>query len=204
MSTEKTTPDQRAFTPVTLDLGDVLLRPWGRLTELRGGPVAGLLAAAADPAIARWNPIRATDRAGAEAYLDRCDAGWAAGNAAAFAVVDAADGTLLGNSALRWVDRADGLAMVGYWMLPAARGRGLATRATLAVTRWGIATADTRRIEIAHAVGNDASCRVAERCGYPAEGTLRDSHHYGDGVYHDEHLHARLATDPEPPARSLG
>ncbi|TGB15201.1 hypothetical protein E4099_07255 [Streptomyces palmae] len=32
------------------------------------------------------------------------------------------------------------------------------------------------------------------------EGTLRDSHRFGDGAYHDEHLHARLAADPEPTA----
>ncbi|WP_223884412.1 GNAT family N-acetyltransferase [Micromonospora craniellae] len=42
---------------------------------------------------------------------------------------------------------------------------------------------------------NPASCRVAERAGYPVEGTLRESHRYGDGRRYDEHLHARLATD---------
>ncbi|MFI6847674.1 GNAT family N-acetyltransferase [Kitasatospora sp. NBC_00085] len=198
MSTAESTSDQRSFVPVTLDLGDLVLRPWGRKTLVRGGAVPGLVAAAADPAIALWNPIRTTDEAAAEAYLDRCDAGWESGNTAAFAVLDAADDALLGNVALRWVDRADGLAMIGYWLRPGARGRGAATRATRAVTGWGIATADTRRIEIAHAVGNDASCRVADRCGYPAEGTLRASYRFGDGKYHDEHLHARLATDPEP------
>ncbi|GAA2792635.1 GNAT family protein [Kitasatospora sp. CM 4170] len=198
MSTVESTSDQRAFVPVTLDLGDIVLRPWGRRTEVRGGVVARLLAASVDPAIALWNPIRATDEAGAAAYLDRWETGWDSGNTAAFAVVDSTDSDLLGNVALRWTDRADGLAMIGYWLLPAARGRGVATRATRAVTSWGIATADTRRIEIAHAVGNAASCRVAERCGYPAEGTLRASHRFGDGEYHDEHLHARLATDPEP------
>ncbi|WP_395292813.1 GNAT family N-acetyltransferase [Kitasatospora hibisci] len=198
MSTVESISDQRAFVPVTLDLGDIVLRPWGRRTEVRGGVVARLLEASIDPSIALWNPIRATDAAGAKAYLDRWEAGWDSGNAAAFAVVDGTDGDLLGNVALRWTDRADGLAMIGYWLLPAARGRGVATRATRAVTSWGIATADTRRIEIAHAVGNTASCRVAERCGYPAEGTLRASYRFGDGEYHDEHLHARLATDPEP------
>ncbi|MCG6497955.1 GNAT family N-acetyltransferase [Kitasatospora sp. A2-31] len=198
MSTVDSISDQRAFVPVTLDLGDIVLRPWSRRTEVRGGVVARLLEAAADPAVALWNPIRATDEAGAAAYLDRWETGWDSGNAAAFAVVDGGDGDLLGNVALRWTDRADGLAMIGYWLMPAARGRGVATRATRAVTSWGIATADARRIEIAHAVGNAASCRVAERCGYPAEGTLRASYRFGDGEYHDEHLHARLATDPEP------
>ncbi|MFJ3794032.1 GNAT family N-acetyltransferase [Kitasatospora sp. NPDC090091] len=198
MSTVESASDQRAFVPLTLDLGDIVLRPWGHRTEVRGGVVARLLEASADQAIALWNPIRAIDAAGAKAYLDRWETGWDSGNAAAFAVVDSTDSDLLGNVALRWTDRADGLAMIGYWLMPAARGRGVATRATRAVTSWGIATADTRRIEIAHAVGNAASCRVAERCGYPAEGTLRASYRFGDGEYHDEHLHARLATDPEP------
>ncbi|MEU6239504.1 GNAT family protein [Kitasatospora sp. NPDC047058] len=198
MSTVETAADQHAFVPVTLDLGDIVLRPWGRTADVRGGAVPGLLAAAADPAIALWNPIRVTDEASAEAFLDRCDAGWASGDSAAFAVLDGTDATLLGNVSLRWTNRADRLAMTGYWLTPAARGRGAATRATRAVTSWGIATAGTRRIEIAHAVGNTASCRVAERCGFPAEGTLRESHRFGDGKYHDEHLHARLATDPEP------
>jgi RimJ/RimL family protein N-acetyltransferase len=51
------------------------------------------------------------------------------------------------------------------------------------------------RIELCHAVANPASCRVADRAGYRAEGTLRESYRYGDGRRYDEHLHARLATD---------
>lgn len=189
------------FRPAVLDLGDALLRPWGRALGLPGGTVPALVAAAADPQIARWNPLRATDPAEAEAYLDRCVTGWAKGSAAAFAITDAPDGSLCGNVALRWTDQAEGVALVGYWLLPAARGRGLATRATTAVTAWGVETAGLRRIELWHSVGNDASCRVAERCGYPYEGTLRASHRYGGDTYVDEHLHARLATDPAPATR---
>jgi hypothetical protein len=39
---------------------------------------------------------------------------------------------------------------------------------------------------------------VALKAGYPVEGTLRQSYIYGDGRRYDEHLHARLASDPEP------
>ncbi|MGW2085281.1 GNAT family N-acetyltransferase [Streptomyces sp. NPDC001880] len=195
--------DRKSFIRTTLDLGDVVLRPWSREVAGSQAVLDGLVAAGADPAIALWNPIATADRDAARAWAEARDGGWERGAAAAFAALDAADGTLLGNVTLRWVDRADGLAMIGYWLLPAARGRGIATRATGAVTSWGFATADARRIEIAHAVGNEASCRVADRCGYLPEGTLRDSHRFGDGKYHDEHLHARLATDPEP-ARTEG
>ncbi|MFF8770473.1 GNAT family N-acetyltransferase [Kitasatospora sp. NPDC015120] len=190
--------DGRAFVPVTLDLGDFALRPWGPGLEVRGGAVARLTEAAADPEIALWNPLRASDLVQAQASIDRWAAGWENGSLGYFAILDAADADLLGTIALRWTDRADGLAMVGYWLLPAARGRGVVTRATRTITRWGFDTAGARRIELAHAVGNPASCRVAERCGFPLEGTLRASFRFGDGLYHDEHLHARLATDPWP------
>ncbi|MFB7224560.1 GNAT family N-acetyltransferase [Streptomyces sp. NPDC056227] len=190
--------DRRAFVRTTLDLGDVLLHPWGRETAEPETMLDSLIAAAADPLIALWNPLATADRSDALVWLESRDGGWDRGASASFAVLTATDGALLGSVTLRWVDRADGLAMIGYWTLPAARGRGVATRATRAVTNWAFRMADARRIEIAHAVGNEASCRVAHRCGYLPEGTLRDSHRFGDGAYHDEHLHARLATDPDP------
>ena len=55
------------------------------------------------------------------------------------------------------------------------------------------------RIALMHAVGNGASCSVASAAGYELEGTMRQSYRYGDGELHDEHLHARLRTDPPPP-----
>ncbi|MFD5467010.1 GNAT family N-acetyltransferase [Kitasatospora sp. NPDC127059] len=199
MTTSDPATDRRLFQPAVLDLGDALLRPWGRALDLPGGTLAAVSAAAADQEIARWNPLRhAIDPAGAAAYLDRADEQWSDGGTACFAVTDAADGRLCGNVALSWTDRAEGIAMVGYWLLAAARGRGLATRATTAVTRWGVHTAGVRRIELYHAVGNTSSCQVALRAGFPYEGTLRESYRHADGPYHDEHLHARLATDPEP------
>ncbi|MGW1350524.1 GNAT family N-acetyltransferase [Streptomyces sp. NPDC002409] len=190
--------DRKSFVRTTFDLGDVVLRPWTREDAGSETLLDGLVAAGTDPDIALWNPIAIADRDAARAWVEARDGVWERGAAAPFVALDATDGTLLGGVNLRWVDREDGLAMIGYWLLPAARGRGLATRGTRAVTSWGFATADARRIEIAHAVGNEASCRVADRCGYLPEGTLRDSHRFGDGKYHDEHLHARLSTDPEP------
>jgi RimJ/RimL family protein N-acetyltransferase len=38
---------------------------------------------------------------------------------------------------------------------------------------------------------------VAEKAGFPCEGTLRQAYVYGDGMRYDDHLHARLASDPE-------
>ena len=51
-----------------------------------------------------------------------------------------------------------------------------------------------------HALGHTASCRIAQRCGFPYEGTLRDAMWEAGrrDAFRDEHLHARIATDPEP------
>ncbi|MEK8106761.1 GNAT family protein [Micromonospora sp. M12] len=68
-------------------------------------------------------------------------------------------------------------------------------RAVVRLTEWAFADLGLHRVELCHAVANPASCRVADRAGYPAEGTLRESYRYGDGRRYDEHLHARLATD---------
>ncbi|MFC0005423.1 GNAT family N-acetyltransferase [Micromonospora siamensis] len=176
--------------PVALTAPGLSLRPW-RMTD---APV--VLAAFADPAIARWNPQQVTDEAGAAQWLRRRTG--ADDSAISLAVTDAADGALLGAVSLHHLHGED--AQVGYWTTAAARGRGVATRAVTVLTGWGFDRLGLHRIELCHAVPNVASCRVAERAGYAAEGVLRESYRYGDGRRYDEHLHARLATDP-PPAR---
>jgi RimJ/RimL family protein N-acetyltransferase len=67
-------------------------------------------------------------------------------------------------------------------------------------TRWAFTQPGLHRFELDHALGHDASCRIAERCGYPYEGTLRGAMWEAGrhDAFRDAHLHARLATDPEP------
>ncbi|WP_235994945.1 GNAT family N-acetyltransferase [Nonomuraea montanisoli] len=50
------------------------------------------------------------------------------------------------------------------------------------------------RLELGHRVDNPASCRVAAKAGFLAEGIERGKLVY-DGVRHDVERHARLATD---------
>ncbi|GAA3028574.1 GNAT family N-acetyltransferase [Kitasatospora albolonga] len=182
------------FRPAELDGDGFRAVPWTLVDDLerRAREIAAI---AADPAVALWNPLPAGTPAHAERWIAGRTAAWERGDAGSFALLDPVRDDLLGAVTIRWVDRFDGLAMIGYWLDPAARGRGLATRATRTVTEWAFARADARRIELAHATGNAASCAVALRAGYPLEGTLRASHRFGDGRHHDEHLHARLATD---------
>ncbi|MBM2621695.1 GNAT family N-acetyltransferase [Actinoplanes sp. LDG1-06] len=70
------------------------------------------------------------------------------------------------------LDRA-GAAQIGYWMDPAARGRGVATAAVRALCGWGFDTLGLGLVEWRAEVGNHASRRVAEKAGFRVEATLR-------------------------------
>lgn len=91
-------------------------------------------------------------------------------------------------------------AHVGYWVLPEARGRGVATRALSLASRLAFGELGLHRLELGHALGHEVSCRVAERGGYRYEGTLRGAMFEAgrQDAFRDAHLHARLASDPEP------
>ncbi|MFM9368324.1 GNAT family N-acetyltransferase [Streptomyces sp. Da 82-17] len=173
--------------------GGLRLRPWD--VGIDGDPAA-YLRGVSDPEFQRWNnPLHHVDdlESARRALRDRA-ALWDAGTAAAFCVTDAADGTVLGNLSLNspyWPNRS---ATVGYWVLPEARGRGVAARGLALVADWAFGLG-LHRLALDHSVGNTASCRVAERCGFPYEGTLREAHRNADGTFQDAHLHARLASD---------
>lgn len=166
----------------------LLLRPW------RDTDAPAVLDAWRDPAIAQWNPQGDSFDLDAALRWLRWRADWSGGGHVSLAAVDPTDPeTLLGSVSLHRIHAGD--ASIGYWTVPAARGRGVATAAVVRLTGWAFAHLEVERIELCHAVANPASCRVAERAGFLAEGTLRQSHRYGDGRRYDEHLHARLASD---------
>jgi RimJ/RimL family protein N-acetyltransferase len=85
-----------------------------------------LAAAYADPTIQRWH-ARSLTLAEAGQWVAIANSGWVGEIAANWAVIDW-DG-LVGRMSLRTVDLADGLATIGYWVVPAARGRGIARHA---------------------------------------------------------------------------
>jgi len=97
---------------------------------------------------------------------------WAPSTDAEFVIADAADEPL-GLISLRIADRDPGLAAVGYWLRPEARGRGAATVAVQLVARWAFDELGVRRLELTTAPENVASQRVAERAGFTREGVLR-------------------------------
>lgn len=106
------------------------------------------------------------------------------------------DGVTVGNIGLSSIDRRHGTAWVFYWLTSAARGNGYASRAlsTIADEAFGDGLF---RCELGHRVNNPASCAVATRAGFLAEGLERQKLQYG-GERFDVETHARLTTDARP------
>jgi RimJ/RimL family protein N-acetyltransferase len=148
--------------PSPLSDGEVALLP------VDAGVAALIVAASHDAEVTRWTqiPERLTLQ---DAGL--VTAGWSVtGGSAVRLQVVAAEHAPAGMVTL-WIN-GDGEAEVGYWLLAAARGRGIGRRAVSLLCDWALGTAGMDRLQITTLPGNVASEHVAERCGFRREGTL--------------------------------
>ncbi|WP_018353142.1 GNAT family N-acetyltransferase [Longispora albida] len=172
----------------TLTAGDLVIRPW----LAKDAPA--VYEAYQDPAIQRWHARVMDSVEEAEAWALSWAPLWEAGTRGGWAIADAGTDAVLGRLGLGSMSLEEGYAGIGYWVMPAARGRRVATRAVNELTRWLLHDLGMNRLDLHHSVGNEASCRVAQACGYQYEGTLRSAHLHADG-WHSMHLHARLRSD---------
>nr|BDI54801.1 GNAT family N-acetyltransferase [Streptomyces sp.] len=176
------------------------LRPWDPDSE---SDVDAWFRGRSDPEFRRWNtPLRiTTDLDSARDSLGDAARNSAEGASAPYCVTDATTGAPLGHIGVNVVNPVMNSARVGYWVLPEARGRRVATHALSLVARWALTEPGfgLHRLELDHAVGHDSSCHIAERCGFRYEGTLRGAMWEAGrhDAYRDMHLHARLARDPD-------
>jgi RimJ/RimL family protein N-acetyltransferase len=112
-----------------------------------------------------------------------------------YVVVDADSGRLLGGLNIHHFDPLRDAFEIGYWLLPEARGRGVATRSVRAAAEHGFANG-IFRVEAHVRVGNVASERVLERAGFHREGVKRRYlRRGGEEEKHDATLFALLADD---------
>jgi RimJ/RimL family protein N-acetyltransferase len=103
-----------------------------------------------------------------------------AGTVLALAIQGRDDDRALGNVNLARMDDGGREAAIGYWLVPEARGRGLATAAASLLIDWGLRELGLERVEFAILPENLASQRVAERVGATPEG-IRERSHEAEG-----------------------
>jgi RimJ/RimL family protein N-acetyltransferase len=148
----------------------VALRPW------RAQDVPANVMAFADPSVQHFSWTRTTEYAEADAYafFESREEARVRGEELSFAFADpGGSAAVLGGGSVYGIDLEQGRAAVGYWLTPAARGRGVATRATLLMASWAFDTLGVARLELTCGPDNVASQRVAVRCGFVREGVLR-------------------------------
>jgi RimJ/RimL family protein N-acetyltransferase len=165
----------------------VLLRP------CREADVPGLVAAFSDPVMQRfsWRTAPYTETDARDWFAEQEEA-HLRGEALHFALAAPDDqDVVLGGVSLQEVRLDRGCAAVGYWLAPAARGRGAATHAVRLLARWAFAGLGLARLELTCGPGNEASQRVAGRCGFSREGLLR-SHVPFKGARRDSVIYSLL------------
>jgi RimJ/RimL family protein N-acetyltransferase len=174
--------------PVLSAPGELLLRPW------EPSDAGVFLAAYRDPEIRHWHTRQPASEHQVREWFEQYRQAWAQETGASWAVTRGGGGEVLGRIALGGMNLDDGVAGCAYWVLPAARGAGVASRALTALSVWALGDAGFHRLHVDHSTRNSASCRVAVKSGFRLEGTKRSDAIHSDGR-HDMHLHARIRGD---------
>jgi ribosomal-protein-serine acetyltransferase len=113
--------------------------------------------------------------ADADLYVARALAQWLLRKEMALGIFDRRSSRYLGGSGLhgpQWELRS---FEIGYWLRTSAEGQGYATEAVKVLTRFAFDELQANRVQIRVNPRNERSCRVARRCGYRHEGTLRNA-----------------------------
>ncbi|MBB4916713.1 RimJ/RimL family protein N-acetyltransferase [Streptosporangium saharense] len=171
--------------PMEITAGALHLRPW----NLSEADAAAAALALGDLRIRRW-ATGLPDGADERVWLAQRALGWSEGSEASFAVTGATGGEVLGHIRVRvGTGAARGRGEVGYWVLPGARGRGVATQALGVVGRWAFGFLGLSRLDLRHATGNVASCRVAAKGGFALTRLLSEPSWVEEEGTEEFHLH---------------
>ena len=159
-----------------------------RLRAHRADDVERVLEGCTDPRTAYWlgrlpHPYGRED---AEAFVRRRTAGMAAGTDLHWMLADPATDVALGTISLMHIH--EGMAEIGYWTHPDARGRGVMTEAVRMASRHAVIDVEDgglglHRVHATVAVDNGASRHVLAANGYRHLGTERRSVLVRDGMH---------------------
>jgi RimJ/RimL family protein N-acetyltransferase len=168
--------------------------PGVRLVPFDRGHLEGFRSLLGDPDVLRFTRFPLDPPADyPERWLDRYEAGRKAGKSAAFAIL--ADGAFAGIAVAPEIHADARTAELGYLVTPGMRGRGIASEALSLLTDWAFAELEALRLELLISADNEASKRVAQRCGYLREGVLRSVWFKGD-LRQDTEIWSRLPATP--------
>jgi RimJ/RimL family protein N-acetyltransferase len=152
--------------PDGLRSGDVILR-FPSLED-----VDAILPAFTDPELREAGNLPAFDREGLVASLQELPVLAERGRLLALAAVEAGSGEVVGGGTLHHLDAERKIVEIGYFVLPHARRRGVATTVARMLAEHAFSLG-IERVAASVNVGNRASERVADRAGFTREGVVR-------------------------------
>jgi RimJ/RimL family protein N-acetyltransferase len=159
--------------PDDLAADGVVLR---RLRARDAGPFAAAFAADPHLGVAIGAEEDPTEMA-VRRFIARQPALRARGEFLGLAVTDATRRPFLGQVMLHTVAWRHRRAEVGYWLVPAARGRGTGRTAVGLLVDWAFAALPLDRIEITTTAENAAARGLARSLGFAEEGIMRARNH---------------------------
>jgi ribosomal-protein-serine acetyltransferase len=115
-----------------------------------------------------WVDQEATSIEGRRAFIAEREREWQDGGSVLLGMF--VGERIAGGCSLNVRPDAAGVVEIGYWLHPAFRGHGLATRAARLLTEAVLAAPDVRAVEIRHDQANAASGGVPRRLGYALVG----------------------------------
>jgi RimJ/RimL family protein N-acetyltransferase len=148
------------------------------------------------PELQRWLPWcqGGYPREACREWIAAAVAAWRASREFAFLIVERNTNRLVGSMGLNRVDVIGRWANLGYWLRSDVAGRGYATEAARAISRFGLDVLGLQRIEVFADVENCASRRVAEKIGGKFEGIARNRAPIA-GVNHDAAVYSLIPGD---------
>jgi RimJ/RimL family protein N-acetyltransferase len=157
------------FPDAIVKTGRLILRPF------QESDIGAVQRAVNDPLTRTWIPLPSPYTR--EMAVEWCREGSAALRAAGTTLVRAIEwnGELAGCIDLKHTDWRNGDSEIGYWTVPAVRGRGVMVEAVAGLARWALTEAGLQRIQLRIAPGNRSSLRVAEKAGFTREGVARNA-----------------------------
>jgi RimJ/RimL family protein N-acetyltransferase len=143
----------------------VLLRPW------TAADADEIVRCCSDPLIPRFIPVIPVPYTREDAiwFIERT----VTDEELNLAITAHGSGRLLGSIGVGVRTSDAGMAEIGYWLAPEARGQGFATRALRLLSAWSLREMGIARLQLRADVENAASQRVAERAGFVREAVIR-------------------------------
>lgn len=154
--------------PVTLDLGEYILRP------LQRSDAPAWYAYLSDPEVTRLTSYNIQTIDAVNGMIEWYLAGYANKTSNRWAIAQKDSDLLIGTCGYYSWDLAHSIAELGYDLSRAYWGKGIMTRVVVACQQWAFETLQVNRIQATVMVGNLGSARVLEKAGFLQEGTLRE------------------------------